>query len=561
MTGLSVLLVLLVTPVQAQQGRPAGPGKEAAGQGDNTLQDFVRFEAWLKSYKDGAVRLIQAGVENEEAIQTMTSLLDGLAKWDNLAAARKLMAAASIDPEPPDSRSATARLDFHRELQPWRVRKEACARLAAMTDPEVERWMLGLLRDTRNSNAAERTAVMRVLGAKGSVGGTMELLRAAGSLPPEERVRAVHGLSQIAGADSVTQFLALTRDVEPNVRIAAINGIGKGLSPLTDETVDREPDAAIDRLRDQAVARLRELLTGDRIWQVRAAAAEALFALRCRAAIPALIAGLEAEHGRKKDPWAMDMKLQRLLERMTGQNIAVGQPSAWKDWYAREGSSFRFAIGGQEPQRRDDDRYARFFSLTLESDRVMFVLDFSGSMAEPVTLRAATTAASAGTTTTKAKLVVEELKRIISALPDGTGFNLIVFSDEVRVWREGRDGRPAIVKIDDDARDDLLGSYLDSLAPKGPTNLHGALDRALQFAGRGLYDRYYETAFDTLYVLSDGAPSYGTVVDTDEILRLVKDANGLRKLTIHTVTFGDKNETSFLGKLAEQNGGRHIHVD
>ena len=104
-------------------------------------------------------------------------------------------------------------------------------------------------------------------------------------------------------------------------------------------------------------------------------------------------------------------------------------------------------------------------------------------------------------------------------------------------------------------------SFLDSLAPQGPTNLYGALDAAVGFAGRGLTDKHYALGFDTVYVLSDGAPSYGPVTDKDEIRRLVRETNRLKRLTIHCVTFGAKNDTDFLRLLAEENGGRHIHVE
>jgi len=85
--------------------------------------------------------------------------------------------------------------------------------------------------------------------------------------------------------------------------------------------------------------------------------------------------------------------------------------------------------------------------------------------------------------------------------------------------------------------------------------------KQFDFAGRGLKDQYYDVGFDTLYVLSDGAPSWGEVTDRDEILRRVRETNRLRRLTINCITFGDQNETEFLKKLAEENGGRHMHVD
>jgi hypothetical protein len=40
----------------------------------------------------------------------------------------------------------------------------------------------------------------------------------------------------------------------------------------------------------------------------------------------------------------------------------------------------------------------------------------------------------------------------------------------------------------------------------------------------------------------------------------VREVNGLRRIAIHCVTFGDQNDTDFLGTLAEENGGRHVHV-
>ena len=78
---------------------------------------------------------------------------------------------------------------------------------------------------------------------------------------------------------------------------------------------------------------------------------------------------------------------------------------------------------------------------------------------------------------------------------------------------------------------------------------------------RGLFDKYYGAGFDTMYVLTDGAPSWGDVLEPEEIRRLVRETNALRKITIHCVTFGDKNATDFLRLLAEENGGRHIHIE
>ena len=39
------------------------------------------------------------------------------------------------------------------------------------------------------------------------------------------------------------------------------------------------------------------------------------------------------------------------------------------------------------------------------------------------------------------------------------------------------------------------------------------------------------------------------------------ETNGLKRITINCITFGDKNEMLFMKKLAKQNGGRHVHVE
>ncbi|MCC6672114.1 MAG: VWA domain-containing protein [Planctomycetes bacterium] len=565
------LALVLALPALAQkpgeraQGKPKAPTPEELRR----QEEIAGAREWLKTYGEGAFRLHKDGREDPEAIARVEALAGGLSKWTTMDAAEALFAIATVEPEPAGATSPMARIDFHRELQPWKVRQIARDNLAAMALPELDAWLAQQI-DPRaqGGSRARREAAMRVLARRGGPVAAEALQRAAGTLPPAERVVAIDTLAQSGAPESLPQLLGMLGDSEPNARIAALSGIAKALGPQTDETVHGDIPAEVAGRRDAVVKRLREILVRDAVWQVRVAAGEALAQLRCKAAIPALIDGLEAELGRKKDPWAVDLRLHRLLEGMTGQKLSPGQANIWREFWRAEGATFTYAKAqakAGQVARPKQDRYRKFFSLELESDRVLFVVDFSGSMAEPVTLKdpAQGTSAQApgGTTTTKAQLVVSELKKMILALPDGSMFNIVAFSDDVRVWRAQDDGRPALVKLDEQARDELLGSFLDSLQPRGPTNLYGALDKAIDFAGRGVYDKYYAAAFDTLYVLSDGAPSYGEVTDRDEICRRVSEANRLRKIVVNTITFGEKNDTEFLKKMAEDNGGRHIHIE
>lgn len=556
--------LLLASSLWSQAGVAAPPAEDAA-----TLEDLRAYEAWLTNYRAGAFRLMKDGEDDSEGLAEVDRIMGRLARWNTMIAARKLFEAAAVHPDLPGATSSTERVAFYRELQPWKVRELAAKYLAAMAVPQLDVWLESQLRQAFGAPEIENeralAAALRLLGARGTVSGALALLEATSRLPREQRVKAVNALSQIATVETAPHFERLLRDVEPNVRIAALNALGRALAPYVDETSGRPIEPEDVAVRDSALKSMGGVLKRDKIWQVRSAAAENLARLHTKHSIPLLIAALKSELRRKQDPWAMDMRLHRLLEGLTGQKMLAGQVNLWERFWRDNGARFAFAVADtasdQPAKGSRGDQYQKFFDLDLESDRLLFVLDFSGSMAEKVTLQAKTTGASSGQETTKARLVIEELKKIVMALPDGAAFNVIVFGDDVRVWRQQRDGKPQLVYIDDESRDDLLGSYLDNLRPAGATNLYGALAVALDFTGRGLHDKYYELGFDTVYIMSDGQPSWGEVIDTEEILAKVRQTNALRRLTLHTVTFGDQNEMRFLKRLAEENGGRHIHVE
>ena len=495
----------------------------------------VELRAWLNEYKNGAIRFQKQGKTDTDAIALLEQHMAAVAQRNTFSDAQLLFDLAVVQPQASGAKTSMEAVDFQREIQPWRVHSMAQAHLRTMTERNVLPWLLkklsakGIRANVENDDQVDAIAVLRILAGHPSLEAKLELMKACGSMPNELRVHAVNSMARDAELDLVPTLIGLLRDREANIRIAAANAIGTAMQPHVDETEGKNPTGDLLKKRDQVIKQLGRLLVSDKIWQVRSAAAFSLATMRCKAVIPVLIKGLDAELKRKKDPWAMDVRLHKILEGLTGQNVARGGITPWKMFWKQEGASFTVRpkpLPGQEQQK--DDRYKKFFDLTIESDRVLFVLDFSGSMAEPMEIKATGTTAggAAGTKTTKAELVVKELKKLVMSLPDGALCNFVVFSNDVRIWRsEGN--RPALIKLDDESRDDLLGNFLDGLRPNGPTNLYDALQAALGFGGRGLYDKYYGAGFDTLYVITDGA----------------------------------QNDPDFPGPWAEENGGRHIHIE
>jgi len=543
---------------------------EAVRRAKEYVRDVIALGKFVDAYSKGTVTLGKDGLPDHKAIAEVARVLAKVARWNNLEAAKLLFEVATIPVAPPKNADPTrGEADLYANLRVWRVRGFARNHVTKMDGEGIEDWLLTLAQekatvDELRDVSTAAGAALRILGNRKSDKATRILLRATKHMKPMLRVQAVNALSKGATLQTVSNFIELLRDREPTVRIAALNGIGRGLGPHTDETKNTTFDKEVIKLRDQVITQVSGSLGREKVWQVRAAARECLVALRCKAIIPVLIKALKVELGRKKDPWALDIRLHKTLEGLTGQSVTMGKIDLWEAFWRKEGASFELAKADKKAAAeavKDKGRYKKFFKIDVQSDRVLFILDFSGSMALAAKLKQAGTGVlSAAAGTTKAQLVVSEMRKMIMALPDNTVFNIIVFNDKVRIWRAQR-MRPALVRLNDDARDDLLANFLDSLHPRGLTNLHAALDRAFDFGGRGLFDKHYQAGFDTIYILSDGAPTTGKVTDTDEILRLVNEVNRLRRITINAITFGNTNQMRFLGKLAKQNGGRHIHVE
>lgn len=75
----------------------------------------------------------------------------------------------------------------------------------------------------------------------------------------------------------------------------------------------------------------------------------------------------------------------------------------------------------------------------------------------------------------------------------------------------------------------------------------------------GLDKNAIKSKLDTVYFLSDGRPSVGKLVDTNEILKEVKRCNDMYRLVIHTIAIGEF-EKEFLRSLAAQNGGEFVDL-
>jgi HEAT repeat protein len=270
-------------------------------------------------------------------------------------------------------------------------------------------------------------------------------------------------------------------------------------------------------------------------WAVRLAALQGLESVRTTEVVGTLIGRMQKEDGR------MLVEFGKSLWNLTGQPFYT-QPLSWKGWWEKNQASFK-PITEEELAKRASDEEARrlkqiskatFFGIRIKSHRVIFILDVSGSMND---LTRGQYVGKNG----EARIVVakRELSRCIDALEANSLFNLIVFSAGVDKWlAEGISDAKGVNR--EDAK-----SYVDKLGAGGGTNLYGAVQEA-----------FNDKDVDTIFILSDGEPSVGDVIDPGTIREHVARWNEHRHIVINSIAVGGTLEV--LRWLAEDSGGTHV---
>jgi hypothetical protein len=208
--------------------------------------------------------------------------------------------------------------------------------------------------------------------------------------------------------------------------------------------------------------------------------------------------------------------------------------------------------------RADADR--RFAGLALTGQRVVFLVDISGSMR----MRDPTTEDR-----TKWPMVCEVLGKLMRSLPDLKQYQVIVFSDRLS-YPLGRPG----YWLDFDAQTSVHDTVerLKRVVPQGETNMSAAIGEAF---------RYRPLDMDTLYLLSDGLPNLGDGVPQGVSLTEAQRAGylsryvrqtlktwwnrelpGRPRVRINTIGFFyDTPEVgAFLWALARENDGNFVGI-
>lgn len=278
----------------------------------------------------------------------------------------------------------------------------------------------------------------------------------------------------------------------------------------------------------------------DAQWTVRVAGVRAARERRVKELVPGLVALVAGEDGRVREDAV------EALRDLTGADYGR-DGKKWAEWWAGAGAGFELkpAAAPADPssddpaaappaQNKDLETITREGLYEIRSKRTLFILDVSASM-EAKTAKG-----------TRLDFVKKELKRVLAGFEKDMSFNFVLFSDKARLWK------PKMVRAG--AERSAATRMVEGLKPDGQTATYEALKLAFTLDD-----------VDTIWLLSDGFPTVGSITSEELIKTEVRKLNRTKNIAIHTIAFvaGElKGETEdkarakqFMQELAAQNYG------
>ncbi len=422
-----------------------------------------------------------------------------------------------------------------------RLNAEVLENARACTDPAVGAWAVKSVLGRRDPPPPPVLAVGCILAsaARGDEDAFRALRKMLKVASPLVREAAAEGLGRLGSAQAVDLLDERLKDPAVEVALAATRALraigGEAAWPaILKATQAKDPKvravaarALADWRTAEAFKRLVALLS-DKVWPVQAQAVAALAERREKEAIPALIEAL----GRAEKRLRADIR-QALVD-LTGEDIG-DDAGDWRNWWEPRAATFvvpargKARAGEEAAQSRARNDY---FGLEVVSDRLLFIVDISGSMSALQTVK---DGEETGGQVTRLDYAKRELIGALSRLGKDVYFNVIVFDHQVESWQ------PKLTKATAAAVADAR-AFVEKLTPRGGTNIYDAL-------AAGLAD----PDVDTIYFLTDGAPSAGRYTDPARILAEVRKLNEWRAIQINTISFA--GQAAFLRPLALQNHG------
>jgi len=335
---------------------------------------------------------------------------------------------------------------------------------------------------------------------------------------------------------------------------------GSGVPALLEVLEERDPRARAAAVRALAphagvsgVADAVAALADDEAWQVRLAVYELMARTPTKRAIPFLAAAAAREDGE------IAVAIDDYLYQLTGQSYRDA-PESWTGWLKKHADAI--ADGTYAPpavkEKPGGKTVTSFFTIPIESKRIMFVVDVSGSMSESdLRPREAVTRGimeKHELGPTRMSIAKAEVIRAVAGLPEDAVFGVVVYSDYAK--RMSRRLIPA-----NDAAKRRTVRWLKKVDMGELTNIYEALRTSFgDPLARSGGARRFEDMPDTIVFLTDGTATRGRLSSRQTLLEAASLWNPAAGVAVHCVGIGKDHDRQLLRRLASANNGYYVDI-
>ncbi len=525
------------------------------------------MEAIIDSLSDGDLK---TAFKDDRSMRVKRTALQELARRGNADAAELARVIVERVDNPGTDRAMAAKIlveieggDAAEDLidigiktaTPEVFRQQIADMLAELKDERVEKVLGKLLGKGRTPQKAFAIRATKYVGGDKFL---KKMRKGLSSKEPELAAATVLALGDRGDRESIKDMEKLLQKTKSTLVTAALleslstlhdgeNTWLERLETYTSHESDYLRNAALSEIgrlsRASSLELMKERLTHP-VWSTRMIALRSLAKRRDMSLLQPIVDQMQNEVGR------MQLNFGDVLFELTGQPFGR-RADTWARWLKDQGGKPQLMSKAEVDKLRaaEADRRLKdistaaiergaplFFGIQIVSERVLFIIDVSGSMSEP--LRPKTVSE---TPETRMEVAKRELTDAIDGLPNGAVFNIAPFSGSVMSWQD-EGGVPASEETRLDAQD-----WISILDAAGGTNLYDALNYAFD-----------DPDVDTIYLLSDGEPSVGDLIDPQLIRDDIAERNKNRGIEIHSIAIGTGLQV--LEWLAEDSGGSYFEV-
>jgi len=552
---------------------------------------------WLKVYRTGKINFTSKAYLGKKSIalkfglispgeaadmtreKELANLLEMAAKLNTREAAHVMLAVAAIGLD-------RGRIDYEFEMAPSAVRKCADKWLVKLSSDEAREHLAGVARGEikadKTYGSGMRAAALRYHGLSGKPTACSLLEQQLGAPELPVRLAAVEALGMLAQESSAGALAAaLDREQDEAVLSSIVQALGACFAeylvasePGDDDEGTNEEDSGSEPPASAGLAvRAAIRALGRTTWRADMQLVHFLGDFRSPETIPALIAILQrfVDHPEDVASGKLSGLLQhRAHETLVGMTGAVFPKDRPDQWYQQwESDREKMLITKSPPvaqlQKAGDTVSVReFCGIPVEGTRVLFVVDLSGSMGFEMQVKVRDAKGIRTQKETRLYYAKQQLKEALGGLPKNCKINLITYNGNPKAQSWSKQ----LVKATKKNKVRAL-KFIEEMRADGGTNMWSGLAQGLKMKSLVYADRY-ESSVDEIFVLSDGAPSVGNIIDPLEILRILTETNRFNNVRINTIFISSPHDQNpdnlsltpieLMRRMAENNGGRFVEV-